>query len=333
MKGILREGNLGNTLFGSGSVGVPLFFMVSGFIMYITTSGKEPSGKDIKNYFLKRLIRIVPLYLICTLLSIIIFDQTKYYFQSHPAKLLPVIFFFPTGGSNIGASYGMPPLAVGWSLNYEMYFYLLVGICMFFPRLRWSLLFLFLLASVFLIPLLTDGYIMRDLSGGYHYPVAYLKLMTNPVHLFFLFGVLSGMFYRSKFSIPLKLANILVIVSMINFALTYFKIYQISSVGYVSSIFNCGFLLMALLIRNKLKPIQCHPSFVFTGNISYSLYLVHPLLLTGIPTLIRTYSINLPSTGWIYFCLILILIFFCSYLSYLLIEKTLTKKIQGWLNF
>ena len=71
MKGLLKDGDLGKILFGSGSIGVPLFFMISGFIMHHTTRFVEPNWKNVTEFLGKRLTRIVPLYVLMTTLYIL----------------------------------------------------------------------------------------------------------------------------------------------------------------------------------------------------------------------------------------------------------------------
>lgn len=325
MKAILIENDPWPFVFANGSIGVPVFFMISGFIMYYSTVGEEQAGKGIGLFFLKRLIRIVPLYYICTLISILILNQTEYFFRFHPEKLLPTIFFYPTGESMKGASYGMPALAVGWSLNYEMYFYFLIGIGMFFRRYRWLFVFSIIIFSVFFLPLFTHGYVMKDLSGSYDFSFVYPKLMTNPVHLFFLIGVFLGWLYKMSFFRDFRYINFLIFLASLNFILSYFNVYKIFPSGYVSALFNCGILIMVCLWRDKIKTIQPPRMFVWIGNISYSIYLIHPLVITGLYHFMHTFKIPMQSKGWGYFFLVLLFVFIFSFISYQLIERLLSR--------
>src|SRR4051794_32047215 len=54
-------------LFEYGKHGVDLFFVISGFVMVVTTS----SGGSAKEFFLKRLVRIVPLYWLATFVLVL----------------------------------------------------------------------------------------------------------------------------------------------------------------------------------------------------------------------------------------------------------------------
>jgi peptidoglycan/LPS O-acetylase OafA/YrhL len=94
MKGLLKEGGVGLILFGTGSIGVPLFFMISGFIMYRTTRDEKPQWETVKTFLIKRLIRIVPLYVFMTTLYILCSGNGHFYFIEHPRFCFPPFSFF-----------------------------------------------------------------------------------------------------------------------------------------------------------------------------------------------------------------------------------------------
>jgi peptidoglycan/LPS O-acetylase OafA/YrhL len=137
--------------------------------MYTTTQKLQPNWRYIAAFIAKRLLRIVPLYFVCTLLYLAVYSKLNLYVFEHPQWLLPSLFFYPTYGSLTGPAYGFPALEVGWSLNYEIYFYLLIAICAFTGRWRWVVLISILLASVFIVPLITNGYVMQSLRQWYTY--------------------------------------------------------------------------------------------------------------------------------------------------------------------
>ncbi len=61
-----------NRFFMPGMGGVDLFFIISGFIMVITTWKSDGSIKNLKEFYIKRVSRIVPVYFILTLIYIFI---------------------------------------------------------------------------------------------------------------------------------------------------------------------------------------------------------------------------------------------------------------------
>jgi exopolysaccharide production protein ExoZ len=155
-----------------GSAGVDVFFVISGFIMWRTTAdGKTGPGR----FLLKRAIRIVPLYWLITIGLTVAAVMAPARFsdqQPQPAHVLLSLAFIqhlnPRGEP-------FPLLQLGWTLNYEAFFYVLFAIALALPR-QWRLPFLgFVLVS--------------GAIGGLMYPPAYV-LLLNPMLLEFLSGVL-----------------------------------------------------------------------------------------------------------------------------------------------
>ena len=111
------------------ATGVDIFFVISGFIMYVAARNEAPL-----EFLKKRIIRIVPLYWVATLAFVIV--KTKLHIFSltpedwlHIAKSLAFIpHHDPTNPGKI-----WPYLIQGWTLNYEMFFYLifLFYVCLF----------------------------------------------------------------------------------------------------------------------------------------------------------------------------------------------------------
>lgn len=111
---------LEQTLLRRGYLGVDIFFMVSGFLAWITTRQLRPGWKNSLKYIIRRSFRIFPAYAILTS------GYAIYYWFTRPGSELlnPTVkslLFIPLNG---GASpaYGFPLLENGWTLNYEFFF-------------------------------------------------------------------------------------------------------------------------------------------------------------------------------------------------------------------
>lgn len=127
-------GNDDAPTFTAGLAGVDIFFVVSGFIMLATTRGKDVTPADFAR---RRFERIVPLYWLLTALVLVVV-------LSRPGLLATATF----DGAHVAASFlfvpwphpamdaHLPLLVPGWTLNYEMAFYILFAASLLLPA-RW----------------------------------------------------------------------------------------------------------------------------------------------------------------------------------------------------
>jgi exopolysaccharide production protein ExoZ len=167
-------------LLARGGHGVDLFFVISGFIIYYATQGSDGRARLTPADFLRRRVeRIVPLYFIViftvTVLALTmpdLFGEPGWYTPRHILKSLAFIAF--TDGN-------VPVVYVGWSLEYEMYFYLAVALLMALTRAPWrNVVVIFSsLAIIGLIPGVTAAL-------GPH------AFFTDPLILEFTLGVIVG---------------------------------------------------------------------------------------------------------------------------------------------
>ncbi len=115
-----------------GRWGVDLFFVISGFIMVFITRRHGGSWRDTARFWLRRIIRIVPLYWIVTtavlLLSLLMVRATGY--RPTIDHVVASYLFVPWADARGIAA---PVLGVGWTLNFEMYFYLVFGVLLLLP--------------------------------------------------------------------------------------------------------------------------------------------------------------------------------------------------------
>ena len=333
-KGLLNTStsHLGTTLFGNGAIGVSLFFIISGFIMVYTTRKSDGSALYVKNFMIKRLIRIIPLYYIMVLFWVFAYDTNLDYFSKDFMTLVKTFCFVPIFDSPAGPAYGMPPLKVGWSLNYELFFYLIIGISLFMKRFRWGMLFATFAGLIIMIPLFSRGFVSFHPSNNYHFGFPYLSLMTNPVMLYLVMGVALGLLYDSTFSIRSKwLQTGLLVLSIALFFLLYFKVLPFTG-NFFALLFVCSFLFFGLLFFNKERGIKVPAVFVYLGNMSYSLYLIHPTVIIVLPRFLRLFGVVGELDRILRFFVLIAFTLVLSILSYEFIEKRLLKRLATFLT-
>lgn len=113
-----------------GYWGVDMFFVISGFIMAETTQGKVRTPGAALDFIVRRGIRVIPLYWFCTFaLAVLVAARPSLIDTSlQQPGLLASLLFLPQATP--------PLLAVGWTLNHEMFFYVVIALCMMLASRR-----------------------------------------------------------------------------------------------------------------------------------------------------------------------------------------------------
>jgi peptidoglycan/LPS O-acetylase OafA/YrhL len=117
----------------AGNGGVDLFFVISGFIMVFTT-GRKPVGP--LSFFAARVRRIVPLYWSVTLAVFLLARLAPSLLQNTQADLRHLTASLLFTPMMRGDGTMRPVVFVGWTLNFEMAFYILFALGLLAPR-RW----------------------------------------------------------------------------------------------------------------------------------------------------------------------------------------------------
>ena len=181
-----------------GTHGVDLFFVISGFIMLVTTWDKPIGPVEFMRH---RMRRIVPLYWLATLVMVGLATVAPALFKSlkwDVPALLKSLFFIPYDNLSVPGTTS-PLLIPGWTLNYEMFFYALFALSLLASR-AWRL------------PLVIGALSILVAAGLVFHPTnIQADFYTNPMMLEFCAGMILGRLWvmkkrvQSKRSIPLLL--------------------------------------------------------------------------------------------------------------------------------
>jgi peptidoglycan/LPS O-acetylase OafA/YrhL len=127
-----------------GGIGVVFFFILSGFLIsYIIFQEKENTGKlNLRNFFIRRILRIWPLYYLmllfafCTpyLLELLHLSSSPEGYE--PNWLLYSLFLGNYQSIALDMSPNVSPLGVMWSLCIEEHFYIIWGVLLYFVNLK-----------------------------------------------------------------------------------------------------------------------------------------------------------------------------------------------------
>ena len=108
-----------------GAFGVDIFFVISGFVIAYVSRTDTPA-----RFMLKRLFRIIPLYWSATVLVFLVACLAPWALKSTTndlGDLIKSLLFIPYMKDS-GAV--QPVLFLGWTLNYEMFFYAIFAVSM-----------------------------------------------------------------------------------------------------------------------------------------------------------------------------------------------------------
>lgn len=309
-----------------GAIGVDLFFCISGFIMTIVIpSYVKPGGW--KTFFVKRAVRILPLYYLLS--ALLIFTTIFLHHESaNVQSAVKTLIFFPLFDKGTAV---LPLMGVGWSLSYEIYFYTLIGILLIFRKDPYRRM-LFLIAVLSMIGLLIDT----------ESPL--LKFLTSPVLLEFGFGIVCGLVYQKFDTLALSsgqkkaislclLITGLALMGVTIFVSPGFSLHSITLVqnvnekafyramlwGLPSAIFMLGTILSMQSFKKSTPAI-----LILAGDASYSCYLIHTKLY-----LMVAYVFKYLSLGSIFYLIIIIpACLLISIVFYKLVEKPLIRGVE-----
>ena len=280
-----------------GKLGVDVFFVLSGFVMCLVLRN---SVKGPAVFFMDRVFRIAPAYWFFTAILVgclYVFPRGFFYTAFDTESLLKSIMFIP--GLNPSGVGFVPVLTVGWTLNFEMFFYVILACCMAFSR-RWALAIFLVLFALF----------------PFIYPIdAPLSIIgTDPRLHEFWAGALVAAFWSKGFSSTLRNFSKLSLVAGVGFLIGGIAMLLRGH----ANIFALSVVVFALICEPYLKPESLFVRvFVHLGEISYSTYLAHCIVIgilihltgKGLPpsyqtvmlftTVVGTYFMSLLSYRWI----------------------------------
>ena len=260
----------------AGQYGVDVFFILSGFIIYYTT--KEDSSWV--TFAIKRIFRIFPLYWVC-LLAYWIRDGCS---DISWLSVIQNILMMPFSDRVTTRS-----LIVGqaWSTCYELYFYFLFSVVLFLGVKKHRL-------PLFIIFLMFTGIVLKKIGILTEYGfMKYLYSLTTPISylLKFVIGtILAMVFNRLQYFVNQQViwGGVFAILP---FGMLFQYKYSSLTLLYSSLLFLVALLSNESLKRNANKTF--HKIMVYLGDISFSIYLIHLLVISIVVKYIGTSNVLL----------------------------------------
>ena len=265
-------------IMSNGHLGVPFFFILSGFILTYAYSGKLTLKKGIWRYAVARFARIYPVYLLALLLMVPFvprIDLTQDWAQFALLQSWPHPF--------VTMSQWNGP---GWTLSVEFLFYLIFPLILgLFAQASLKTLTLWLVTIIFVIGLFgVLGYYTLGVPDV-NFPVKYIFPLPVGRLPEFLYGITLGvLFCRGR--LPTSPAMVYCMILIILFMMMM----PSSAMPHAVVILACGGLIAygaTSADQTAVGRILAHPVLVTLGKASFALYIlqvpVHVILITNIP--------------------------------------------------
>lgn len=308
-----------------GSAGVDIFFVISGFIMVFVSADKFKQPGAPLDFIIRRIIRVVPMYWFYTLAIAALLYLFPQYFSSGKqfdmAHFIASLLFIPWP-NNVDAI--KPVLGVGWTLNSEMYFYVIFSFLLIAPsRFFLPCLSVILLAGI-------------SLSVLFGVDIAQLSVIKSPLVIEFLIGSFIGVIFMRNFNVTRLMASSLLVGGVAGFVFASTPLFAGLGVnaGYPVGDFErlvkwgipSGFLIIGIIYLEQLNAIRISRFLVMLGDSSYSLYLTHIFVINAlgvswIKIFHGHYNIYIAFSFLISICV--------GHLAYLAIEKPVTTYLNN----
>lgn len=250
-----------------GWAGVDLFFVISGFIMVVTTWNQFAKPRAGIRFFLRRLVRVYPAYWLVLVPVFVVYVIRPDFVNAHGTRpdVLASFLLLPQAGD--------PLLLVSWSLVFEMEFYLVFAIALLLPRR-----FLPYVVGAWVLAIVVAANLVSFTANPYG------TLLGSWLSLEFIFGMIVGALTMSnalRRPVTALAAGTLVLgaafVAMASPLHVEFPVWaQIAGIALPFAV-----LLYGAVGVERLRSWQAPSALVLLGDASYAIYLWHVPVLSA----------------------------------------------------
>ncbi|WP_316235394.1 MULTISPECIES: acyltransferase [unclassified Bradyrhizobium] len=246
-------------IFRYGFLGVELFFIISGYVIFMTLQ-----TKTITQFALARFVRLFPTFWFCIVLT----TTVLWAYRGSGPSMATLLANFTMEPSVFGVA---SVDGVYWSLAVELEFYFLIGIIMVCAGKRY---FTHALAAALVVDLIQKAMFFFD--HPWH-----SIILSSPFLSYFGIGIAAYMWHRSASRESLLLlflsvpGAIFATLDKTAFLAYYFLQTEISRFVTVGCLLLATVAIWLLPGLNRLIPETARSPIVFCGGVTYPLYLLH----------------------------------------------------------
>jgi exopolysaccharide production protein ExoZ len=299
-----------------GTVGVDIFFVISGFVMMISTGGLVGTKDGWKFFGMRRLVRIVPIYWIATtvkLLTLIAIPSAVLHAQLEPEKTILSYLFLPSRNFE---GHVEPLLGVGWTLTFEMFFYFVFTIALL----------------VRANPIWFCGIVLSLCAlGNIVRPDEWVPALVylNPIVLYFLVGMIVGQWMKDG-SIGRLLAWMSYVVALWLVIPLADGEFSGADVSLLIRHISVAVLIIAVIAGEPWIGGRAPRPVTYMGDASYSLYLYHPLIAPIVPVALGMIGLRI---GGLSVVLSIVAALIGAALIFRFVERPITRYLQATLPY
>ncbi|MGH6846112.1 MAG: acyltransferase family protein [Methylocella sp.] len=294
-------------IWSPGSAGVDIFFVISGFVMVVSSRKLMTQTGGWLVFAKRRLIRIVPLYWLVTTLKIaallaipavVIHAKLSFY------QVATSYLFFPAWNAEGGLA---PLVGVGWTLNYEMFFYMVFTLALLLRRdIYWFIGIVLGLCAL--------GSLVPNIESDA------LTFYFNPIVLEFFGGMLLAR-VATTWRFPWW-ACLAAFAAGLALLLAQYG-------GPVPRFIGSGLpalLVVSGVVFGERWLAGRIPTFLLNlGAASYALYLFHPLIAPLAPTVLKHMGLH---EGWISIVGCIVISIIVSMSVFVVVERRMTRYLN-----
>jgi exopolysaccharide production protein ExoZ len=299
-----------------GSAGVDIFFVISGFVMACSIGKQAPSWGGVAPawmFFKRRIVRILPMYWFYTVLkeaavlalpSLAVASSARL-----PGYFFASLFFIPV--LNQGGL-AQPFLPVGWTLNFEMLFYLIFALAIGLRLNR--------------IAVCTAAFAALFLAHRFFPGSVALAFYAQTIIFEFLIGVaLAGLILRAT---PPS-AGLSLLLMLSGWLYLLLPVFDASADRFLTWGLAAGAIVLGTVwLEGTIRRLPLVSPLAFLGDASYSLYLSHTFVVPLTVLFLAALGMHTPALA---LPVVLCAAVAGSALSYRWIEKPLTRLFKRWM--
>jgi peptidoglycan/LPS O-acetylase OafA/YrhL len=268
--------------FDTGTNGVHIFFVISGFLItFLLIQEYKIQGQiNVRNFYLRRILRIWPLYYLIMILGLFILPNLTSVFKFCGSYWLNLTFL-NNFNVNETALCHSSNILIAWSVAIEEQFYLFWPIC-------FSILYKRKLLELFCI-------VVFFISVTYHNfnPSSYFDTIGNLAYL--MIGCLGAMIYdkhQEKFKSSFFQNKVWFWIMLICLLSTVIFIAHAPK-GFLLKVCILPFFYLYFVLYSVINNSKQSPSvFSFLGKYTYGMYLYHPMVTILVRILFDKVGIN-----------------------------------------